>query len=50
MATVAEWVKDEETIALLRGLGVGMLQGNAVGMPRFELAADGPAPSAAVAI
>jgi diguanylate cyclase (GGDEF)-like protein len=49
MATVAEWVKDEETIALLKGLGVGMLQGNVVGTPQFDLGSGGPPPSAAAA-
>lgn len=49
MATVAEWVRDEETIALLGGLGVGMLQGNLVGPPGADLVpadADRPRPVA----
>jgi diguanylate cyclase (GGDEF)-like protein len=36
MATVAEWVGDEETIAILAGLGVDMLQGNLVGRPVID--------------
>jgi diguanylate cyclase (GGDEF)-like protein len=46
MATVAEWVKDEETIAALAGLGVDMLQGNLVGAPSFDLPVEDPSPIA----
>lgn len=42
MATVAEWVRDEATIAILAGLGVDMLQGNLIGPPVID-------PSAAAA-
>jgi diguanylate cyclase (GGDEF)-like protein len=42
MATVAEWVRDEETIAILCDLGVDMLQGNLIGPPVID-------PSAAAA-
>ncbi|KQV90004.1 diguanylate cyclase [Massilia sp. Root351] len=34
MLTVAEYVEDEETLSLVRGLGVDYAQGHAVGMPR----------------
>jgi diguanylate cyclase (GGDEF)-like protein len=43
LATIAEWVRDEETIAILGALGVDMLQGNLVGPP----AIDGPGSMAA---
>ena len=34
MLTVAEYVEDEETLSLVRGLGVDYAQGHAVGLPR----------------
>jgi diguanylate cyclase (GGDEF)-like protein len=40
MATVAEWVKDEGTIAILRDLGVDMLQGNLFGPPVIDRPTD----------
>jgi len=46
MTTVAEWVADEETIALLRTIGVEMLQGHLIGAPRLDLAGEAVAPTA----
>ncbi|MNY72808.1 Cyclic di-GMP phosphodiesterase YfgF [compost metagenome] len=34
MLTVAEYVEDDETLRLVRGLGVDYAQGYAVGLPR----------------
>lgn len=33
MITVAEWVEDEETLALLRAIGIDVVQGNHIGRP-----------------
>ncbi len=33
IATVAEWVRDEETIAILKAWGVDLIQGNLTGPP-----------------
>ena len=42
MTTVAEWVGDEETIALLKEIGVEMLQGHRIGAPRLDFGGDAP--------
>ena len=36
MTTVAEWVRDEETAALLAGWGVSHIQGDLVGEPALD--------------
>jgi diguanylate cyclase (GGDEF)-like protein len=49
IATVAEWVEDEETACLLAEWGIDYLQGDHCGVPRLVGDADHPAPGARVA-